>query len=195
MAAYSDRRAKVAHASDKYSKRLQSITDGIGNDAGIKPNYKVYLTRDVNAFAMADGSIRDYSGLLDLMDDSEVRCVLGHEMGHVKLGHSKSRMQAALAASASRKAVASSGGRAGALADSDAGALMEKVVLAQYSQSNETQADDFAMQFMRSHKFERRGCVTAMEKLANISKGGGANWLSTHPAPEERAARMRKQLG
>ncbi|VEB54342.1 Putative metalloprotease yggG [Salmonella enterica subsp. enterica] len=42
-------------------------------------NYKVYETKDVNAFAMAnDGCIRVYSGLMDMMTDNEVEAVIGH---------------------------------------------------------------------------------------------------------------------
>lgn len=39
------------------------------------------------------------------------------------------------------------------------------------------------------------GAVTALEKLDAMSGGaGGAQWLSTHPAPRDRAARMRQQV-
>jgi len=69
---------------------------------GKTANYKVYMTKDVNAWAMANGCIRVYSGLMDLMNDDELRGVIGHEIGHVALGHSKSRMQTAYAASAVR---------------------------------------------------------------------------------------------
>ncbi|BBQ84581.1 hypothetical protein WP3W18E02_31100 [Klebsiella sp. WP3-W18-ESBL-02] len=35
-------------------------------------------TADVNAWAMANGCVRVYSGLMDLMNDNEVEGVLGH---------------------------------------------------------------------------------------------------------------------
>ncbi len=38
---------------------------------------------------MANGCIRVYSGLMDMMTDNEVEAVIGHEMGHVALGHVK----------------------------------------------------------------------------------------------------------
>ena len=50
------------------------------------------------------------------------------------------------------------------------------------------------MQFMSRRKYDRKACVTALEKLVKLSGGGGNNWLSTHPSPKERADRMRKQL-
>ncbi|MGQ7116108.1 M48 family metalloprotease, partial [Escherichia sp. TWPC-MK] len=50
-------------------------------------------TSDVNAWAMANGCVRVYSGLMDMMNDNEIEGVLGHELGHVALGHSLAEMK------------------------------------------------------------------------------------------------------
>ena len=194
MAVFSDKQAKIAPADSPYGKRLAGLSSGLTEDAGMKLNYKCYLTKEVNAFAMADGTIRLYSGLMDMMTDDELRYVVGHEMGHIKNGHTKKRMQTALAAGAAQKGVAASGTRAAGLADSQVGDLIVQVVRAQHSQGNEREADDYAMQFMSRRKYDRKACVTALEKLVKMSGGGGASWTSTHPSPAERADRMRKQL-
>lgn len=92
-----DAKAKIAPASSEYSQRLSKIATALGDNINGQPvNYKVYETKDVNAFAMANGCIRVYSGLMDLMNDNEVEAVIGHEMGHVALGHVKKGMQVAL---------------------------------------------------------------------------------------------------
>jgi len=194
MAVYSDKQAKIAPAGSPYATRLTALTSGLTEDAGLKLNFKCYVTKEVNAFAMADGTIRLYSGLMDMMTDDELRYVVGHEMGHIKSGHTKKRMQTALAASAAQKGVAASGTRAAGLADSQVGDLIVQVVRAQHSQGNEREADDYAMQFMSRRKYDRKACVTALEKLVKMSGGGGGSWVSTHPSPQERADRMRKQL-
>jgi len=194
MAAHMDSQANIAPPEHEYAKRLAALTKGLEQDNGLNLNYKVYLTDEVNAFAMADGTIRFYSGLLDMMSDDEIRYVIGHEIGHVHAGHTRARMQTALATSATQKAVASSGTRAAALAESELGDLIAKVVLAQHSQSNERDADDYALAFMGRRGFDRRAAVSALEKLDKLSGGGGGGWLSTHPSPRERAERMRTQL-
>jgi putative metalloprotease len=194
MAVYSDRQAKIAPADSPYGKRLVALSGGLTEDQGIRLNYKCYVTKEVNAFAMADGTIRLYSGLMDMMTDDELRYVIGHEMGHVKSGHTKKRMQTALAASAAQKGVAASGTKAAALADSQLGDMIVQVVRAQHSQGNEREADDYSMQFMSRRKYDRKACVTALEKLVKMSGGGGTSWVSTHPSPQERADRMRKQM-
>ena len=106
-----DAKAKIAPANSEYSQRLNKIAAALGDNINGQPvNYKVYETKDVNAFAMANGCIRVYSGLMDLMNDNEVEAVIGHEMGHVALGHVKKGMQVALGTNAVRAAAASAGG-------------------------------------------------------------------------------------
>ncbi|MDE5813860.1 MAG: M48 family metalloprotease, partial [Muribaculaceae bacterium] len=81
--AESDAKNTVCGANDPYTKRLATIVSGITSVEGIPLNFKVYRTNDINAFACADGSIRVYSGLMDVMSDDEVLGVIGHEIGHV----------------------------------------------------------------------------------------------------------------
>lgn len=188
-----DAKAPVAPATSPYARRLAALTASCREDGGLPLNYKVYLTREVNAFALPDGSIRFYSALMDMMTDDEIRYVIGHEIGHVQAGHSRKRMQTAMGTSAAQQAVAATGGRAAALAESDLGELFVKVVRAQHSQANENEADDFAMRFLSRRGHDRRAAVTALEKLDALGGGGGASWLSTHPAPRDRAERMRSQ--
>ena len=189
-----DQSNTVAPPGDKYAKRLTALSDGLQSYDGLNLNFKVYLKPEVNAFAMGNGTVRVYSGLMDLMSDDEVRYVIGHEMGHVKAGHSKERMKAALTTDAARSAIAASDSKVAALAESQIGELFQKVVLAQHSQANENQADDYAMNFLKQTKHDPMAAVTALEKLDKLSGGGGGGWMSTHPAPAARAKRMREKL-
>ena len=78
-----DKESNVLPESDPYTKRLRKLTAGITEVDGTPLNFKVYKTNQVNAFACADGSVRVYTGLMDLMTDDEVLGVIGHEIGHV----------------------------------------------------------------------------------------------------------------
>ena len=197
MAEQMDAKAPLAPENSPHARRLTALTASCREDGGLPLNYKVYMVREVNAFALPDGSIRFYAGLMDLMTDDEIRYVIGHEIGHVQAGHAKKRMQVALSSGAAQQALAAGGGKAAALAESELGDLFLKVVRAQHSQSNENEADDFAMRFLSQRGHDRKAAVTALEKLDALSGGdshaGNAQWLSTHPAPRDRAGRMRQQ--
>lgn len=145
-----DARATIAPATSQYAQRLDKIAAALGNNIdGLPVNYKVYQTKDVNAFAMANGCVRVYSGLMDLMDDNEVEAVLGHEMGHVALGHVKRGMQVAMSTNALRNAATSTGGIIGNISQSQIGDLGEKLINAQFSQRQESEADDFSYDLLR----------------------------------------------
>lgn len=191
MRAYEERaREQVEPPGSKYAQRLASLTDRYRGYDGLALNFKVYSSKTVNANASADGSVRVYAGLMDLMTDNELLFVIGHEIGHVKGGHSAKAMRTALATSGMRKAIsASTSSTAVMLADSQLGGLVEGVVNAQHSQAQETESDDYGMQFLKRNKLPTDAAASSLRKLAALSKGG-ASILSSHPDPGKRADRM-----
>ncbi len=186
-AAESDRSNKVL-SSGPYVARLSKIAGQLKSYDSLQLNFKVYQTKDINAFALANGSVRVYSGLMDLMTDDELFFVLGHEAGHVKLGHSKHQVQLAYSASAVRKGVAASGTVAGALAASEIGAFTEDLVNAQFSQSEETESDEYGLAALKKFGRPKTAGPAALRKLAKL--GGDHSFLSSHPDPEDRAANL-----
>ncbi|AKQ60591.1 M48 family metalloprotease [Bordetella hinzii] len=192
----SDAQSKVAPANSKYTKRLNKVMAGFGKMDlnGQKINYKVYQTQEVNAWAMGNGCVRVYSGLMDMMNDDELRGVIGHEMGHVALGHSKKAMQTAYAVSAARTAASATGNSAvSALSSSQLGDLTEKFINAQFSQSQESAADDYSFDLLTQKKMNRKGLVTAFEKLAELD-GGQSSMLSSHPSSPDRAKHIQQRI-
>ena len=187
-----DAESKVAPAKSAYTKRLNKIAKSLGNNINGTPvNYKVYITKDVNAWAMANGCVRVYSGLMDMMTDDEIKGVLGHELGHVALGHSKKAMQVAYTAEIARDAAAASGNSTiASLSNSTIGALAEKVINAQFSQAQEQEADNFSFDYLVKKKINPAGLATAFDKLG----GGDSSILSSHPSSEKRAQNIRNRL-
>ncbi len=190
-----DSKAKIAPASSEYTKRLAKIAAALGDNINGQPvNYKVYETKDVNAFAMANGCIRVYSGLMDMMTDNEVEAVIGHEMGHVALGHVKKGMQVALGTNAVRVAAASAGGVDGSLSQSQLGDLGEKLVNSQFSQRQESEADDYSYDLLRKRGISPAGLATSFEKLAKLEAGRQSSMFDDHPASAARAQHVRDRM-
>jgi len=183
----------VAPASSPYSKRLAKLTKGMKTEGDTKPDIKVYLVKDLNAFAMADGTVRVFAGLMDEMSDDEVRYVIGHEIGHVNLGHSRKALQTAYTTSAARKVGAAGGGGIAKLSDSALGDLAEKLVHAQYSQANENDADKYALRFMKANNYDTEAAVSALRKLQK-TYGNDGSVFSSHPAPGDRADALERAL-
>ncbi len=192
--AHSDSENRVAAAGSKQAKRLSGLTSGWKQVDGKNLEYKVYMSPEVNAFAVPNGSIRFYSGLLDAMNDDEVRYVIAHEIGHVVLGHSKKAMQVEYATLAARQAGAASGNAAvSSLSASSIGELGQALIGAQFSQAQENEADDFAVELLKKSGKPTAGAVTALRKLEKLH-GNERSMFSSHPAPGDRAKRLESKI-
>lgn len=188
-----DKKNTVAAADTTYAKRLVNIMSGLKN-TGLPLDAKVYVTKDVNAWAMANGCVRVYSGLMDLMTDDEVRGVLGHEIGHVALGHTKAAMQVAYTTAAARGLLGSTGNATlTALSSSQIGELGETFINAQFSQRQESQADDYSFDLLTKNGANRQALVTAFQKLAKLD-GGQSSLLSSHPGSDARAKHIQERI-
>ncbi len=187
-----DQQHHIAASEHAYAQRLQQVLGRNAQPDTAAFNYKVYLTREVNAFAMADGTIRIFAGLMDMLNDEELLFVIGHEMGHVELKHIHEKLRLAYAASATRKAAASIDGAIGDLARSELGAFIQLIANAQFSQHEEREADDYGLEFLRSNGLQPQAAVSALQKLATL--GSNHSFLSSHPAPEKRAERISAQI-
>jgi putative metalloprotease len=192
--AYSDQQTPAADA--KYQQRLQKLMGGVGSVAGKSLNFKVYRSNEVNACAYGDGSVRVNSALMDLMDDDELFAVIGHELGHVANKDSMKAMKRAYLGSAAREAIYAAGGY-GQLAGTVLGDISEAYVNAQFSQSQESQADEYGFQFSVANGRDPYGMARSLEKLNNLSGGAQSSALakmfSSHPDSAKRAAKMRKK--
>ncbi|PQL93418.1 M48 family metallopeptidase [Apibacter adventoris] len=183
-----------------YADRLEKIFGPYKNYDGLKLNYKVYYVIDVNAFASPDGSVRVFSSLMDMMTDDEILGIIGHEIGHVKLGHSKKAYKQALLTAAAAKYAGSTTGSVADLVNSDLGDIATKLTGAQFSQTQESAADDYAYTFMVNNGKDPHALATAFEKIAKLEKEAGADKstgtkiFSSHPDSEKRVKRVESKI-
>lgn len=196
-----DAQNEVCAEDDAYTIRLRRLTRGFTDADGIPLNFKVYRVKDVNAFACADGSVRVYSSLMDLMTDEELLGVIGHEIGHVAHRDSKNSFRTALLTSALKDGISSTGGKIAALTDSQLGALSEALVNAKYSQKQECDADDYGYEFLKKAGKNPWVMALAFRKLQEMQTGGSSSFISnkmnqlfsSHPDLEMRIDRMEKR--
>jgi len=193
-----DNANNVCGQDSKYTRRLNKLTKGMTNADGIKLNFKVYLTKEYNAFACPDGSVRVYSALMDVLDDNELLGVIGHEIGHVALRHSKKAWRSALLRSAASDAIASKSRTWATLSDSSLGSITSSALSAKHSRYHETQADDYGYSFLKKCGKNPWAMGLAFMKLKALSKQGDSSKydklleaFSSHPDFDERIGRMR----
>ena len=194
-----DKANNVMANDSYYVRRLNRLVAGITEADGIPLNFKVYDVTDVNAFACPDGSVRVFSALMDMMTDDELMGIIGHEIGHVMKRHSKNQFKQQLLSGALKDAIASTGGKAAALTETQLSALGDALISAKYSQKQEKEADDCGYDFLVQHGRNPWGMVMSFEKFLNLESGSGqtasyvAKMFSSHPDTKKRIERMTKR--
>lgn len=196
---YMDRNHKVLPESHSYSKRLKKLVSGLTKVNGVPLNFKVYEINDeMNAFACADGSVRIYSSLMDVMNDDELLGIIGHEVGHIGKHHTRKAIKNALLTDALREAIASSSGNLGVLADSQLGSLSQIMINAQHSRTQEKEADDYGYEFLKKSGKNPGAMIQALEKLQSVEKHSSrmtryiTGIFSSHPDTNARILRLKQ---
>jgi len=149
--------------------------------------------RTVNAFALPGGPVFITEGLLSqLRTEGELAGVLGHEVGHVIARHSSERLaKQQLTQGLISAVVVGSGDYTSAQIAQVAGNMINM----RYGREDELEADALGLQIAFEAGYDPRAMAGVMEVLANASGGSRQpEFASTHPAPENRQARIKEQI-
>jgi len=193
---YMDTHNTVAGAADPYTVRLKKLFAKHQSEGGLNLNFKVYKVSDINAFACADGSVRVFSSLMDIMTDDELLGIIGHEIGHVANKDSRDAVKSAYKREALTDAASSQSGVVAKLSETQLGAFANAILESKYSRKQESEADEYAYNFMKQHNYKVTALASAFNKFADMDKSSGAKksksekMLSSHPDSAERAAKV-----
>ena len=147
----------------------------------------------VNAFALPGGFIYITRGILPYLDnEAQLVGVLGHEIGHVTARHSAQQYTRGMGASLGvlvGSIFVPAVRPFGDLAQSGLGVLFLK-----FGRDDELQADALGAAYTAGGGWDPDEVPAFLTTLARIAettdRNGVPNWMSTHPQPENRAARV-----
>ena len=196
---------KQIEADSTRAHRVRDITDRLVEQAiKLRPDsagwqWEVQVINDpktVNAFCMAGGKMAIYSGMWEKLgaSDEEIAMVMGHEISHALAGHTQERMSVAMTSTVVAQAAAI------ALTSSEStrglaltGAQLAAVYAVQMpnSRASESEADAIGLELAARAGYDPRAAVSLWEKMGRLG-GTPPEFLSTHPSPENRAARLRE---
>jgi predicted Zn-dependent protease len=150
--------------------------------------------KTVNAFCMAGGKMAIYSGMWEQLKatDEELAQVMGHEIAHALLDHTRERMSMARTTSIGVSILGAAAG-VGNLGGQAMDAAAQIAVTLPNSREGESEADAVGTQLAARAGYDPKAAVTLWEKMGKLGGGGRTEFLSTHPSPENRAAKLKEQ--
>jgi predicted Zn-dependent protease len=171
---------------------------GIANDiAGYKWAFNLVNKNEVNAWCMPGGKVVVYSGILPVAQtEAGLAVVLGHEITHAVVGHSRERISQEMAA----QGIGSLGGVAVGSKNAEIfnaayGLGAQYGVLLPYSRKQELEADRFGLIFAAIAGYDPRVAIDFWTRMASMSDGQKPPpFMSGHPSDAERIQKIRDQM-
>ena len=160
--------------------------------------FRVVNASDINAFALPGGPIFINRGIIDnARNEGEVAGVLAHEIAHVALRHGTHQASKAYAAQAGLSIL---GGLLGGRVGNNTAGIINAVggfglnaLFLKFSREMETQADILGAQTLARSGYNPADMVGFFQTLAKAEPSKKTNFLSSHPAPPDRIARIQKE--
>jgi predicted Zn-dependent protease len=154
---------------------------------------------EANAFCLPGGKVFVYSGLFKYVaNDAELAAVMGHEIGHALARHGAERMSSGQLAQLGGQILgAVMQGRGNpqntAMVMQAFGIGTQLGVMLPHSRTQEYEADHIGLVLMAKAGYDPRAALTFWEKFAKDGQTP-PEYLSTHPAPQHRIAKLRSLL-
>jgi Zn-dependent protease with chaperone function len=155
---------------------------------------------DWNAFAMANFAIYVHSGLLQDLDDDEVSIVLGHELAHATLEHTRQTLHKSRWARLARGITFVGGevlGGIGGLAVRDLGGLGASALNNGFSRAFEDQADRVGLRYAFEGGFAVQKAPALWRRFAEKYRdrsGVGSFLFGSHSRSADRARNLESEL-
>ena len=149
--------------------------------------------KTVNAFALPGGPVFITEGLLRLLkSEAELAGVLGHEIGHVIARHSSERLAKQQLTQGLLGALVVGSGD---FTTAQIGQVVGSMINMSYGREDELESDAIGIRIMAEAGYDPRAMIRVMEVLAKASGGSRQpEFFSTHPAPENRTARIKEAI-
>jgi len=193
------------------NRQLRTYTDArvsrIGNRLaaqapGVRYPYtfRVVDNNTINAFALPGGFVYINRGALQAArSEDEIAAVIAHEIAHVALRHGTNQASKAYLAQAG---LGVAGGLLGGRGNSGLSQMMGAVggfglntLFLKHSRTAEQQADSLGMRMLRRAGYDPRGMISFLQTIQRHSGGRSVEFLSSHPNPSNRIARLERELG
>jgi predicted Zn-dependent protease len=141
----------------------------------------------VNAWCMAGGRMAIYTGLISKVDptDDELAQVMGHEIAHALANHTAEKMSVAMATQMGVMVAGVASDRPGVAMTGAALAATLAITLPN-SRTAESEADRIGIELAARAGYDPHAAASLWEKMAKVGGSRSPEFLSTHPAPENR---------
>ncbi|MDO4879206.1 MAG: M48 family metallopeptidase [Neisseria sp.] len=202
--------SRVVDTTSDTARRIQAVFRRMrpfaeaANRTGQPFNWEMTVIRskELNAWAMPGGKMAFYTGMVETLNlsDAEIAAVVGHEMTHALLEHSKKaagqQILTGLATQIGGQVLQAKTGVSADTVNLGANILSEYGIGKPFSRSQESEADAGGLRLMAQAGYNPEAAVSLWEKMNKIQDNNtlANSILSTHPTNNTRIADLKRLL-
>ncbi len=171
---------------------FENLSEELSSDFDLQLVFRKSDQFGANAFALPSGTVIITDDLVDISEHgNELLSIFVHEIGHIVNRHT---LRQVLQNSVITLMIASVTGDITSIS-AVAAALPVVLVESKYSREFESEADLFALEYLRSHDIPGSHFADILTRMEQKSDSGGAipDYLSTHPATSDRLKLFRDE--
>ncbi len=175
IATFMDNNNTVAEADSEYAKRLESLVASKYTTVdGLTLTYKVYMNEEANIIALADGNIRIYSGMMDLLTDDELLAVIANQIGHIANKDVRDNLIKVASEDNAGKAAGSQLEKMLSFAGDKLGSVINELLQVPYTEEQNIAADKFASELLSKNGSNINALISALNKFAEMEASDSA---------------------
>jgi len=166
--------------------------------ASYKWEYKLIQSKDINAWCMPGGKIAVFTGIMPVTkDEAGLATVMGHEVAHALLSHSRKRMDKAMIQAGIAQGLGSATSGSSAAVQQGLGLLYgtgSNLAMLAYGRSDESEADRLGLILMAIAGYNPDNATSFWQRMSAQGGSKTPELLSTHPSDKTRIADIQKLI-
>lgn len=136
---------------------------------GLALNYKVYENAEINLLGTADGSIRVYSGMMDVLSDDELLAVIAVQIGHIANKDTRDALMKVASEDNATKASTAQLEKLLSMSGDKIGTVVNELIQVPYTDDQSKAADSYAVNLLKTNKSNISGLTSALQKFAAMA--------------------------
>lgn len=166
---FMDNNNTIAGEDTEYHKRLSGlVADKYMTVDDLSINYKVYENPEANIITTADGSIRVYSGMMELLSDEELAAVIATQIGHLANKDVRDALLKVASGDNAAKAGVAQLEKLLSFSGDKLGTVINELLQLPYTDDQSKKADSYAYTLLTKNGGSAEGLVSVLRKFAEL---------------------------
>lgn len=165
-----DNNNTILSGNDAYATRLKTILGGDFTQVENKKlDVKVYNIPEANIVTLNNGSVRIYSGMMDMLTDDEIKALIAMQAGHIKTGSIKENLLKAVSGDNLDEMTETQLDKVLSFSGSKIKSIMNEVLQLPYTREQNRATDNYAKKYLKKNRGDSNSYSNLTLKIRQLT--------------------------